>query len=224
MAESAKRRNPALKSGGRKQTGNTRDKIINAALRIVTRDGMRGVRHRAVAQEAGVPLGSTTYYFKSIDDLISTAFEYWREKADSIRSSFAQELGGIAARYDSDDNYDMQQAVTDVYRSVHAYLLDQIDAGKDDRVIELAFYHEALHCERLRSLVERYWASELAGLRMLHEFFGSADPQADAELSLALIHQIERFSVVEHNLKASRQRLDTTLKHYFEMTFQVSIS
>ena len=224
MAESSRKGGAKPKRAVRKQSGNTRDKIIEAALRIVTRDGMRGVRHRAVAQEAGVPLGSTTYYFKSIDDLISTAFEYWREKADSIRSRFAEELFAIAARYDSDDDYDLQQAVAAVYRSTRAYLFDQIDAGKDDRIIELAFYHEALHCERLRDLVEHYWEAELAGLTQLHDFFGSQNPRGDAELSLALIHQIERFSVVEHNLEASTQRLDTTLKYYFEMTFKVAIT
>ena len=46
-----------------------RQLILDAAMRIVIRDGVRGVRHRAVAAEAGVPLSATTYYFKDIDDL-----------------------------------------------------------------------------------------------------------------------------------------------------------
>ena len=40
---------------------------------------MRAVRHRAVAARAGVSLGSTTYHFSSIEDLITSAFHYWRE-------------------------------------------------------------------------------------------------------------------------------------------------
>ena len=32
-----------------------RQLILDAAMRIVVRDGVRGVRHRAVAAEAGVP-------------------------------------------------------------------------------------------------------------------------------------------------------------------------
>ena len=47
-----------------------RQQILDAAMRIVVRDGVRGVRHRAVAAEAGVPLSATTYYFKDIDDLL----------------------------------------------------------------------------------------------------------------------------------------------------------
>ncbi len=34
------------------------------------------MRHRAVARRAGLPLASTTYYFSSLEDLISSAVEY----------------------------------------------------------------------------------------------------------------------------------------------------
>ena len=34
------------------------------------------MRHRAVAARAGLPLASTTYYFSSLDDLISNAVEH----------------------------------------------------------------------------------------------------------------------------------------------------
>ena len=47
--------------------------ILQAALRVMVRDGVRGVRHRAVAQEADVPLSATTYYFKDIHDLLADA-------------------------------------------------------------------------------------------------------------------------------------------------------
>jgi len=66
---------------GRKKStrgADTRARINQATLQIIKRDGMRGVRHRAVAKEAGVPLGATTYHFKDIEDLIVSAFAYWR--------------------------------------------------------------------------------------------------------------------------------------------------
>ena len=37
-----------------------RQAILDAALRIIVRDGVRAVRHRAVAAEAEVPLSATT--------------------------------------------------------------------------------------------------------------------------------------------------------------------
>lgn len=41
-----------------------RQAILDAAMRLIVRDGVRAVRHRAVAAEAQVPLSATTYYFK----------------------------------------------------------------------------------------------------------------------------------------------------------------
>lgn len=38
--------------------------------------GFEAVRHRAVARRAGLPLASTTYYFSSLDDLVTSAVEH----------------------------------------------------------------------------------------------------------------------------------------------------
>lgn len=47
-----------------------RDAILRATWEVMLRDGVCGVRHRALAA-AGVPLSSTTYYFKDIQDLLA---------------------------------------------------------------------------------------------------------------------------------------------------------
>jgi TetR/AcrR family transcriptional regulator, regulator of biofilm formation and stress response len=48
---------------GRRQT------IIDAATRVIAEAGLAGLTHRRVAEVADVPLGSTTYYFKDLDEL-----------------------------------------------------------------------------------------------------------------------------------------------------------
>src|SRR4051812_47861783 len=53
-----------------------REQILDATLRVIGRSGRQAVTHRAVAEEAGVPLGSTTYYFDSRDDLLQQALEH----------------------------------------------------------------------------------------------------------------------------------------------------
>lgn len=45
--------------------------IISTATQIIRRDGIAMLTHRAVAAEARVPMGSTTYHFKSLDDLLN---------------------------------------------------------------------------------------------------------------------------------------------------------
>ncbi|HVK23499.1 MAG TPA: TetR family transcriptional regulator [Actinokineospora sp.] len=50
--------------------------LIEAAAALLIDGGFDAVRHRAVAERAGLPLASTTYYFDSIDDLIVEALEF----------------------------------------------------------------------------------------------------------------------------------------------------
>lgn len=53
-----------------------RHALVSAAAELLNEGGIEAVRHRAVAQRAGLPLASTTYYFSSLDDLIAKAVEY----------------------------------------------------------------------------------------------------------------------------------------------------
>jgi len=59
--------------------------ILEATLRIIASEGADAVTHRRVAQAAGVPLGSITYYFKSREDLMREAFrQYLRDLMEFI--------------------------------------------------------------------------------------------------------------------------------------------
>ena len=49
--------------------------LIAAAAELLGSGGFDAVRHRAVAEKAGLPLASTTYYFASLDDLVVAAME-----------------------------------------------------------------------------------------------------------------------------------------------------
>ncbi|MGV9289598.1 TetR/AcrR family transcriptional regulator [Streptomyces sp. NPDC003719] len=56
-----------------------RQRIIDAAIRVVGAKGIAGLSHRAVAAEADVPLGSTTYHFATLDDLLVAALRQANE-------------------------------------------------------------------------------------------------------------------------------------------------
>lgn len=44
--------------------------LADAGLRVLARDGARGLTHRAVDREAGVPVGTASNYFRSRDALL----------------------------------------------------------------------------------------------------------------------------------------------------------
>ncbi|MCG8919687.1 TetR family transcriptional regulator [Actinokineospora sp. PR83] len=53
-----------------------RQALIEAAAALLVDGGFDAVRHRAVAERAGLPLASTTYYFDSLDELVAAAVEH----------------------------------------------------------------------------------------------------------------------------------------------------
>ncbi|MFJ3301548.1 TetR/AcrR family transcriptional regulator [Streptomyces sp. NPDC086549] len=64
-----------------------RQRIIDAAIRVVGKKGIAGLSHRSVAAEADVPLGSTTYHFATLDELMVAALRQTNE-------GFAKALAG----------------------------------------------------------------------------------------------------------------------------------
>lgn len=53
-----------------------RAELIEAAALLLAEGGFDAVRHRAVAERAGLPLASTTYYFDSLEELVTAAVEH----------------------------------------------------------------------------------------------------------------------------------------------------
>ena len=51
-----------------------REEILRATMSLIGAHGADAVTHRAVAEEAGVPLSATTYYFASKEDLLEQTF------------------------------------------------------------------------------------------------------------------------------------------------------
>lgn len=64
MTESKRRHDP-----------DRRDRIVEACLAVIVEHGVAGTSHRRVAARADVPLGSMTYHFDGMTDLLTQAFE-----------------------------------------------------------------------------------------------------------------------------------------------------
>jgi DNA-binding transcriptional regulator YbjK len=65
---------PAAARRPRRHDPGRRDRLVDTALDVIARDGVAAASHRAIARAADVPLGSLTYHFASLTDLLSAAF------------------------------------------------------------------------------------------------------------------------------------------------------
>jgi TetR/AcrR family transcriptional regulator, regulator of biofilm formation and stress response len=139
---------------------------------VIGRGGVAAVDHRAVAAEAGVPLGSTTYYFESKDDMVARALEHVAEReAERIDAQLAGGQLDVGREL-------LPERLADVV--LHAW------AG--DRVVLLAQYELYLESARrpdLRPAAERWDRAYRDLLQHALDQLGAPDPEHRARLLCA---------------------------------------
>lgn len=72
-----------------------RDRIIEAALDVIAECGVAGTSHRKVATKADVPLGSMSYHFTGMEQLLREAFTRF---ADRIAQRFKARMSQACTR------------------------------------------------------------------------------------------------------------------------------
>lgn len=136
-----------------------RQAILDAAMRIIVRDGVRAVRHRAVAAEAQVPLSATTYYFKDIDDLITDTFAQFVERSAAQMAAFWAGTQGVleemVGRLDGSEQA-RRQLADEIAALAVQYVQRQLRERRDHLIAEQAFQQEVLLNPRLRELVRAH--------------------------------------------------------------------
>jgi DNA-binding transcriptional regulator YbjK len=132
-----------------------RTRIADAVIRTLAERGSRGLTHRAVDEAAGLPTGSTSYYFRSRADLVACA-------VPRLAELDAADLDGL------DDEGDPAAALTAVVRS---------GLRGDGRARTLARYELVLEAGRRPELQEALAAGTERMLALLRGVVG-ADPSA----------------------------------------------
>lgn len=194
--------------------------ILEASLRIVIKEGVRGIRHRAVAKEAGVPLAATTYYFKDIQELINDTFTLYAEKAMSVVNEFTQKLylpiksiSEISAVSVSEND----NLIEKVAEFLTAYILNQVIENRENLIAEHAFRYEAILNPELRPLASLH--DNILNLKLVDflKLFNSQMPREDARIVLGLIHRLEYECLVEESGHIDRQELHAALKRQINL-------
>jgi len=154
-------------------TAGRREQILEATLRVIGRSGRQAVTHRAVAEEAGVPLGSTTYYFESRDDLLRQALEHVAASEVGRYREREEELRKVQTPHELADK-----------------LIDELIHAAEDRIAYIAEYEIWLEAGRrpeLREAAEAWCDASQRSVAVAMAALGSPDPPMDASLVVAAI-------------------------------------
>ncbi|MBM2618041.1 TetR family transcriptional regulator [Actinoplanes sp. LDG1-06] len=130
---------PAARSP-RRYDPDRKSRIIDAALEVIADHGVAGTTSRRIAAAADVPLGSITYHFSGIEDLLEQAFRRHSEQMSPRYEAHFEHVTDLAGFAD---------AVTDL---IHG------GAGGDARDWAVAYelYLAALRDPALRSVTESW--------------------------------------------------------------------
>jgi DNA-binding transcriptional regulator YbjK len=150
-----------------------RGRIVEAALRVIARDGVRAATHRAVAAEADVALASTTYHFSSKAEIVTDALEL------AIDRSIA-----AVERHTTPPHPTTPDALVD-------RLVELVDALCADDQAPLAAQFELMieagRAADLRRVAERWDGAYLGGLRVIVAAAGVRAPDEAAAILSDLI-------------------------------------
>jgi DNA-binding transcriptional regulator YbjK len=149
---------------------------LEAALRVVAEIGPEALTHRRVAQEAGLPLAATTYWFTSKEELVAEAYRLAAardvERAEQLADALAEEellSGALLAE------------------RLAALVAGELDGDRAGLLAGYALCLEAARRPELREISSAWTDAYRALASQLMAQAGSRRPDADGELLAAVL-------------------------------------
>lgn len=200
--------------------------ILEAALRIIIRDGVRAVRHRAVAAEAGVPLSATTYYFKDIHDLIADAFTLFVEDAlAKVIDPVWVEIFQFTAQYTPEQLRDPQrrgELIAGLSRLSADFIERELTLHREHLLAERAFLQAAIDDARLREQAMMFRSKIVEGLVVFCTMLGTVEPRLDAEMIHDTFMMLEFESLIRPDGRFDRARAERVITHRMRLIVGVA--
>jgi DNA-binding transcriptional regulator YbjK len=177
-----------------------RRELLEAVLRIVARDGVAAVTHRAVAAEAKASLRATTYYFATKEDMIREAFRFFSEQS-------LEQIEATSRRY-LDRDVRPADAVALIFETV-------VQESRNPNTSWAAEFELILAIAREPSFAPEYRAFQARldeGLETAMRRIGSRRPARDARIVLAFLRgfELEQLSRPDRTSWQRRLKADLT--------------
>lgn len=162
---------------GQAGRADARTRMLDAAVRLIAREGVDDVRIARIAMEAGVSAGLVHYHFASRDALLAEALEYSFELLGDVRTLRTEAGAGAVGRL----------------AAMVEQCLPLPGAQRDDWILWVELWLRAARRPDLRETAARLY-------RRLHEWFAGeiadgvasgelppCDPDPVADLAIALV-------------------------------------
>jgi TetR/AcrR family transcriptional regulator, regulator of biofilm formation and stress response len=175
--------------------------LLDATLEVIGAEGVDAVTHRRVADVAGVPLGSTTYWFSSRQAMLTEALEHFaRADIANARERFRRVLAGRPSRRRLVDEF-------------VAYLMPQLGPGRANTIAQYALLEQASREPELEPVVRDWTEAWQAALAEVFTELGARRPELEARMFLAMLDGLSLVQLAapddDFETKVLRPALDT---------------
>jgi DNA-binding transcriptional regulator YbjK len=148
--------------------------LLRAAREVIAERGVGAATHRAIAEAAGVPPATTTYYFATLDELLEEALQTFVAEEVARLEALGVRVGAIDGGADA------------VIRAVAAEVVAFKRGDPAAAVAQFDLYVEAARRPALRAAVAEALAAYRALAVRLLRAVGCAEAEAEAAAPLVV--------------------------------------
>ena len=171
-------RGGVTRSQERRRSNARRLLLLQTTLRLIADEGIDAVSHRAVADAAGVSLGSTTYWFSSRQEMLRQALEHFaRLEIEALNEHLAGVLGRRLSRRRLVDEFT-------------AMLVPQLGEQRWRTVAQYALIQEAARRPELEPVCREWTEAWEQALTDVFVSLQAPDPELEARMFLAMLDGI----------------------------------
>jgi AcrR family transcriptional regulator len=149
--------------------------LMEATLRIIGRDGLDRVTHRAVASEAGMSVGAVTHHFGTRDSLVDAALRYALSREISRLQALALDLQSRA--------FDAEAWI----RALVDWYARELNGQAEIHIACYEAFLAAARTARHRAVVVEWFETWRRSAELALKAAGSSEPRRHAELFVAAL-------------------------------------
>ena len=124
----------------RRHDPDRKERIVESALTVLARDGVAGITHRAIGEAADIPLGSITYHFATLDDIVQMAFQTHVER---LATRFEERLAACGPD-------------TDLIECITSAITDDLAANPNELAVTFELYGNAVRRDDNKRLTQAW--------------------------------------------------------------------
>lgn len=171
--------------------------ILKATIQLLAEKGLSGVTHRAVDKGAGIPQGSTTYYFPKKQNLLQSAAERLAELLDESCASVKLNFAELIAEGKREE-------------AIKLVANDLLDFSDKERVLLLARFELALAGSRypeFRPIADLLAASARKPIEFFLRLLVGDIPKHQVDMCLSLLDGLAMLNATQQGPKPTVEQV-----------------